>query len=33
MLPGHGSVQREITINSHFLPMKKREFLYEEKRS
>ena len=30
-LPLYGSVQREITTNSHFLPMKKREFPYGER--
>ena len=30
-LPGHGSVQGEITINSHFLSMKKHEFSSENR--
>jgi hypothetical protein len=30
-LPGYGSVQREITINSHFLSMKKQDFSSEKR--
>jgi hypothetical protein len=29
-LPAYGSVQREITINALFFPMKKHESLYEK---